>query len=115
MYQFILDANGFLWGTFGVAILILIFGIYATIRLRVPWVRHFKDIIRAFKGKALGKGVTPLQDRLCRRRRAGRHRQPHRRFHGDRLRRPGRAVLDVGHGTARHEHHHGRDAAGPAL
>lgn len=54
MYQFILDANGFLWGTFGVAILILIFGIYATIRLRVPWVRHFKDMIRAFKGKALG-------------------------------------------------------------
>ena len=61
MYQFILDANGFLWGTFGVAILILIFGIYATIRLRVPWVRHFKDMIRAFKGKALGKGVTPFK------------------------------------------------------
>ena len=65
MYQFILDANGFLWGTFGVAILILIFGIYATIRLRVPWVRHFKDIIRAFKGKALGKGVTPPFKTVC--------------------------------------------------
>lgn len=61
MYQFILDANSFLWGPRGVAILILVFGIYATIRLRLPWARHFKDMLRAFKGKAAGEGVTPFK------------------------------------------------------
>ncbi len=39
-------------------------GVAISIALRLPWVRHFKDIFRAFKGKAANNGATPFAT-LC--------------------------------------------------
>ena len=64
MYELILKANGFLWGAFGVSMLILLFGIFATTALRFPWARHFKDMLGAYKGKAANNGASPFAT-LC--------------------------------------------------
>lgn len=60
MYQFICSVNSYLWGPFGVSVIILLFGIFATFALRLPWARHIKDIIKAFRGKASNNGATPF-------------------------------------------------------
>ena len=65
MYQFILDANGFLWGPFGVGMLVLVVGVYITFAMKVPWVRHFKDMFKAFKGKAANKGGASPFATVC--------------------------------------------------
>ncbi len=64
MYQLILKANSVLWGMFGVSLLILLFGIFATIGLRFPWIWLFKDMIGAYKGKASNAGASPFAT-LC--------------------------------------------------
>ncbi len=64
MYELILKANGFLWGPFGVSMLILLFGVFASVGLRMPWLRHWKDMMGAYKSKASNNGASPFAT-LC--------------------------------------------------
>ena len=56
-------ANDFLW-SWGVGIPIFLFGVVASLTLRFPWARMFKQMMRALKSKSSNEGATPFQT-LC--------------------------------------------------